>query len=142
MRSFFYHLLKNPKVYAQVQQEIDTATVDGKLSSPVKYSESIQLPLVGACIKEALRLHPSVGLTMPRIILQGGMTFGDQYIPEGYRVGMNGAVVHYDKGIFGPDANQFNPQRWLEGDSKTMDKHMLHFGAGTRTCIGKNVSTA
>ena len=70
MRSFFYHLLKNPKVYAQVQQEIDTATVDGKLSSPVKYSESIQLPLVGACIKEALRLHPSVGLTMPRIIPQ------------------------------------------------------------------------
>jgi hypothetical protein len=31
------------------------------------------------------------------------------------------------------------PDRWLEGDGKNMDRYMLHFGAGTRTCIGKNV---
>lgn len=110
------------------------------MSSPPKYSESIQLPLLCASIKEGMRLHPSVGLTMPRIAPKGGMTLCNQYIPEGYSVGMNGAVVHYDKSVFGADADQFRPQRWLEGDAKKMDKYMLHFGAGTRTCIGKNVS--
>ena len=53
---------------------------------------------------------------------------------------MNAAVVHYDKSVFGVDADQFNPQRWLTGDAKKMDKHLLYLGAGTRTCIGKNVS--
>ncbi len=140
MRSVFYHLLKNPKIYAQLQQEIDTATTQGSLSSPPKYSEAIQLPLLCASVKEGMRLHPSVGLTMPRLVPKGGMILCDQYIPEGYSVGMNGAVVHYDKRVFGPDADQFRPQRWLERDAKMMDKYMLHFGAGTRTCIGKNVS--
>ena len=140
MRAVFYHLLKNPDIYKQVQQEIDSATAKGNLSSPPKYSESLDLPLLCASIKEGMRLHPSVGLTMPRIIPKGGMAFGDQYVAEGYRVGINGAVVHYDKRIFGPDADRFNPRRWLEGDSKMMDKYMIQFGAGTRTCIGKNVS--
>ena len=142
MRSIFYHLLKNPKVYAELQREIDTATTEGNLSSPPKYSESIQLPLLCASIKEGMRLHPSTGLTMPRLAPKGGMTLCDQYIPEGYSVGMNGAVVHYDKSVFGADADHFRPQRWLEGDAKKMDKYMLHFGAGTRTCIGKNVSSS
>lgn len=141
MRACLYYLLKDPATYAQLQQEIDSATTDGRLSSPPKYSEAIELPLLCASIKEGMRLHPSVGLTMPRIAPKGGMTLCGQYIPEGYSVGMNGAVVHYDKGIFGPDADRFRPHRWLEGDAKTMDKYMLHFGAGTRTCVGKNVCT-
>ena len=141
MRSVVYHLLRNSEIYAQLQQEIDSATAEGNLSSPPKYSEAIQLPLLCAAIKEGMRLHPSVGLTMPRIAPKGGMTLCDQYIAEGYSIGMNGAVVHYDKRVFGPDADLFRPQRWLGGDAKAMDKYMLHFGAGTHTCIGKNVST-
>jgi cytochrome P450 len=68
------------------------------------------------------------------------MVIADTFIPAGYRVGVNAAVIHYNKNIFGDDADQFKPARWLEGDQKRMDKYMMHFGGGTRTCIGKNVS--
>lgn len=141
-RSVFYHLMKTPAAYKQLMQEIDEAADDGRLSFPVKYSEAIKLPYLCSCIKEALRVHPGVALTMGRVVPAEGLELCGTYIPGGYRVGMNGAVVHYDKSIFGSDADQYRPGRWLEGNSITMDKCMLHFGAGTRTCIGKNISLA
>lgn len=142
MRAVFYYLLKNPSSYTHLQSEIDKATQTGTLSSPPKYSESLQVPFLTACIKEAFRMHTSVGLTMPRLAPEGGMTLCDTYVPAGYTVGMNGAVVHYDKTVFGTDADCYRPQRWLDetSDVKRMEKCMLHFGAGTRICIGKNVS--
>ncbi|KAG9767418.1 hypothetical protein KCU88_g7459, partial [Aureobasidium melanogenum] len=142
LRSVFYYLLKNPSAYKQLMQELDEAAEKGELSSPVKYAEANKLPFLCACIKEAMRLHPSVGLTMSRMVPAEGLELVGQYIPEGYRVGMNAAVVHYDTSIFGPDAAEFRPGRWLEDNAANMDKYMLHFGAGTRTCIGKNISLA
>lgn len=136
--------MKNPDVYDQLQKEIDDAAESGQLPFPVKYADAIKLPFLCACIKEAFRIHPSVQLTMSRIVPAGGMELCGVYIPAGYRVGMNGAVVHYDRSIFGEDADKFRPGRWLEegGKAAEMEKHMLIFGAGTRTCIGKNISLA
>lgn len=56
---------------------------------------------------------------------------------------MNAMVVQFDKGVFGQDSNVFKPERWLESEEKNraMERAMLDFGAGTRTCIGKHVSS-
>ena len=142
INSILYHLMLNPNAYSKLSSEIDTAIAKGTLSLPIPYAQAIRLPYLKACINEGMRLHPSVGLTMPRIVPAGGATISGFYFPEGYRVGINGAVVQYDKDVFGPDAEVFRPERWLEGDSSRMEKTMLVFGAGARTCIGKNVSSS
>ena len=141
INSILYHLMRNPAAYEKLAAEIDEAVADNRLSLPVSYVEAVKLPYLKACINEGMRLHPSVGLTMPRLIPIGGATISGLYFPEGYRVGINPAVVHYDKDIFGPDADRFNPDRWTIGDAVRMEKTMVQFGAGTRTCIGKNVSS-
>ncbi|KAI0482569.1 cytochrome P450 oxidoreductase [Xylariaceae sp. FL0804] len=143
-RGVFYNLMKHPKVYVALQREIDEAAAAGRLSSPVRYAEAVQLPLLCATVKEALRTHPGVQLTMPRLAPRGGLEACDFTVPEGYRVGINAAVVHHDTGVFGDDAAEFRPTRWLEDrdSAARMDRYMLHFGAGTRTCIGKNISLA
>ena len=133
-------MMKTPNAYCKLQEEVDQAAANGELSSPVKYAEAIKLPFLCACIKEGIRLHPSVGLTMPRHAPQGGLEVDGYHIPEGYRVGMNAAVVQRDPAIFGSEPDEFKPDRWIGGDIKNMDRYMLAFGAGTRTCIGKNVS--
>lgn len=132
--------MRNPAAYEKLTAEIDEAIADGVLSIPVAYVEAVKLPYLKACINEGMRLHPSVGLTMPRVVPAGGATISGFQFPEGYRVGINGAVVHYDNDVFGPDAENFNPDRWIEGNAVRMDKTMITFGAGARTCIGKNVS--
>ncbi len=132
--------MRNPTAYGKLTTEIDNAVADGSLSFPVTYAEAIKLPYLKACINEGMRVHPSVGLTMPRNVPVGGAAISNFYFPAGYRVGINGAVVHYDKDVFGPDADVFNPDRWIEGDAVLMERTMIQFGGGTRTCLGKNVS--
>ena len=123
----------------ELQTELDEAHARGELSLPVRFAEASKLPLLCATIKEAMRLHPSVGLTMPRIAPVGGLEIAGVHIPAGCRIGMNAAVVGYNEEIYGTDASDFRPRRWLEGDAAVMERCMLAFGAGTRTCIGKNV---
>ncbi|KAF2195063.1 cytochrome P450 [Zopfia rhizophila CBS 207.26] len=143
LRSCFYYLMKNPKAQTKALAEIDAAVAANVLSSPIKYSETTtKLPYICACIKEAMRLHPSVALNIQRHAPVEGIVLSGKHIPKGYRIGVNPAVVHYDKGAFGEDADQFKPERWLVGEEryKAMEKSLLIFGAGTRTCIGKNIS--
>jgi cytochrome P450 len=54
---------------------------------------------------------------------------------------MNAMVTQYDKDVFGEDSHEFRPERWLVSEEqwRIMEKAMLVFGAGTRTCIGKHV---
>ncbi|KAL6719344.1 hypothetical protein ACLMJK_003583 [Lecanora helva] len=138
--SILYHLLKHPAAYSKLTTEIDTAVDNGTLSVPVAYSEAIKLPYLKACVNEGMRLHPSVGLTMPRLSPSGGATISGFHFPAGYRIGINSAVLHYDKDVFGADSEAFNPDRWSEGDNVRMERTMLQFGAGPRTCLGKNIS--
>jgi hypothetical protein len=141
-RLLFCHLIKNPDVYEELQDEIDHGFSSGQLKSPVEFSEAIKLDLLSACIKEALRVHPGVQLTMGRVVPTEGLELCGSFIPGGCWVGMNPAVVHFDKSIFGQAADEFRPARWLGTDAAVMDRHMLAFGYGSRTCIGKNISLA
>ncbi|KAI4094917.1 MAG: hypothetical protein LQ344_001962 [Seirophora lacunosa] len=142
INSVLYHLMRNPTAYRKLTAEIDAAVQNGTLSLPIAYADAIKLPYLRACINEGMRLHPSVGLTMPRTIPPGGATISGYRFAAGYRIGMNGAVVQYDEDVFGPDASAFKPERWIDGggDVARMQRTMLVFGAGTRTCIGKNIS--
>ncbi|PVH72677.1 cytochrome P450 [Cadophora sp. DSE1049] len=138
--SILYNLMQNPDAYRRLAAEIDEAVEKGTISIPISYADAVKLPYLKACINEGMRLHPSVALTMPREVSEGGATISGVYFPEGYRIGINPAVVQYDKHVFGMDAKSFNPDRWLHSDTAMMDRTMLEFGAGTRTCIGKNIA--
>lgn len=38
---------------------------------------------------------------------------------------MNAYIVHRDRGVFGEDAHDFRPERWLGSDAKSMDRYMF-----------------
>lgn len=93
-----------------------------------------------ACCKEGMRLHPSIALSFPREIPAGGTEIAGTFLPAGYKVGINPAVVQYNQAVFGEDVEAFRPERWLNGDTAEMERCMMVFGSGKRTCIGINVS--
>ncbi|KAL2013538.1 hypothetical protein VTN00DRAFT_1063 [Thermoascus crustaceus] len=140
MRCAIYYLCKNPRAYRKVQAEIDQFHREGKLSPMVTYEEANAMPYVIATIKDAMRIFPSIALTFPRHVPEGGREICGRYFPAGCRVGVNPFVLHFDKTVFGEDAEVFNPDRWFRPEAKEMNSFMFQFGHGSRECIGKNIA--
>ena len=80
------------------------------------------------------------GASFPQHAPAAGCQLGGFYVPGGTRIGVNPGVIHFDKSVFGDDADTFRPERWIEGDASNMDRYIMQFGMGNRTCLGKNVS--
>lgn len=147
LAAVFYYLLKNPSCLARVYEELATAEANGTIQSRpsriVSWSESQRLPYLDACIKEAFRLHPAAGLPLERVVPPQGAEICNEFIPGGTIVGCSAWVIHRREDIFGPNVDTYNPDRWLTASEealKTMNGTMFQFGAGSRTCIGKNIS--
>lgn len=120
----FHQLLTHPESLARLRAELDRADARGALSETTTWKESQALPYLSACFKEAGRVHPPFGLHLERIVPAGGLEVCGTALPAGTIVGMNAWVVHRDPEVFGPDADAWRPERWLEGDEariKRMD---------------------
>ena len=124
MQSTMYHILKNPYVYERICNEIDAADKEGRLSDIIQYSEAQNLVFFQAALKEAMRVRPAVGLNITRHIPPEGAEIDGKRYPGDTRVALNAWVLHLDKQVFGNDADIYRPDRWLEGDTKAMDRHM------------------
>ncbi|KXT15576.1 hypothetical protein AC579_9968 [Pseudocercospora musae] len=85
------------------------------------HRDALKLPYLSARIKEAIRLHPSVGLQLPRHPPPEGCHISGYYFPHSARVGVNTAVLHYNEDVFGEDAARFRPERWSERNAAEMD---------------------
>lgn len=134
MQSFCHHVLREPSVYAQLKDEIYRATASGNLSQFPTWNETQALPYFQACLKEAMRIRPAVGLNITRLVPPEGAEIGGKKFPGGTRVAINGWVLHRSKEIFGADPKVFRPERWLEGDAKNMERYMFQFGGGSHVC--------
>lgn len=150
LRAIFYHLLKNPDSLSQLQTELDSAVAASVISSPSPtWNQSQQnLPYLCAVIKEGLRMNPALSLPLERIVPKEGSSLQHEdgmqtFLPPGTVVGINPWVFHRNKHVFGDDAESWNPNRWLskeEMETKHMDHSILSFGAGKRSCLGKNIA--
>lgn len=94
-------------------------------------------------MKEALRMHPGVGFPLERIVPASGARLCGVDLPAGTIVGMNAWVVHEDTEIFGEDAKDFRPERWIESPPdqlRLMDKHFLSVSLLPRDSSGSSCS--
>lgn len=133
MQSFFWHVLSNKPVYDKLVAEI----LGADLSEMVQYDETQNLPYFQACLKEAMRISPAVGLNITRKVPVNGAEIDGVRFPGGAIVAVNGWVLHRHKGIFGEDADVYRPERWIEGDKdkiKLMERCMFQVGLDHSNC--------
>lgn len=144
LRALIYHLLKQPATMDKLRAELDQGLNAGSLSVPLPtWTECQRLPYLNACIKEALRLNPALALPLERVVPPSGLQLDEIWFPPGTIVGINPWVLHGDTRIFGKDAEIWRPDRWLDQEPakiKYLEQHLLTFGAGKRTCLGKNIA--
>ncbi|CAK1355293.1 Pisatin demethylase [Cercospora beticola] len=147
LSSVFYHLMKNSHAYKKLMDELDEAARNGTIAErdygKVSWAEAQKLPYLDAVIQESFRLHPAPGLILERVVPPQGIEILGERIPGGTIVGCNAWVLHRRPEVFGRDVDTFRPERWLEAKPdqlREMKATMFQFGAGARTCIGKNIS--
>ena len=146
LRAILYYVLKSPPKKSKLLDEIGSAN----LHYPVTWKESQQLPYLDACIREAFRLHPAIGMGLERTVSASGLLLPDGYtLPAGTNISINAWVLNRHA-VFGNELGEFIPERWLQQTHEsteafnerigTMKRADLTFGAGSRTCPGKNIS--
>lgn len=154
LAAVFYFLAKHPAVYKKLQTELDDAARAGNIGTAtdgiITWSESQTLPYLDAVIKESFRLHPAAGLPLERVTPPEGIEICGRQIPGNTIVGCSAWVIHRHEPTFCPSQDpqaypidSFIPERWLDASPeqrKEMEATMFQFGAGSRTCIGKNIS--
>ncbi|TLS30469.1 hypothetical protein PpBr36_03615 [Pyricularia pennisetigena] len=129
MQSFFWHCLSDPRVHEKLLDEINSAVASGLIPSSgnLSWTEAQTLSYLQACLKEAMRVRPAVGLNITRNVPPEGAELDGHFFRGGTRVAVNGWVLHRDKSVFGSDAKDFRPERWLEDaeNAKRMDRYMF-----------------
>ncbi|KAF9890064.1 hypothetical protein FE257_006744 [Aspergillus nanangensis] len=146
LRAVFDNILRNSDIMSRLLWELDAEEAMGHFTRRdglVQWTEVRDLPYLNAIIKEALRFHPAAGLPLERIVPLPRMTVQGQYLPAGTIVGCSAWTLHQSEAIFGALPDRYLPERWINASKEKlaeMNNCLFSFGAGARTCIGRNIS--
>lgn len=149
-----HYLARHPEAQERLHEEIiSTKTEDlntADREGPVALDLALRMKYLEAIIQESYRLFASPSNNLERVVSPSGLKLPNGVqLPPGAVACMNGPSLMHRADIFGQDVNTFDPDRWMRRDSESeeeftrrrlkMDRSMLPFGHGSRTCIGKNV---
>ncbi|ORY60003.1 cytochrome P450 [Pseudomassariella vexata] len=137
--ALLYHVTRTPGVLPKLQAELDAAIPnDTKVPS---YEMVRNLPYLEAVINETLRHHSTSGIGLPREIPPDsqGLHFRSHYFPPGTVLSVPTYTIHHSKEIWGPDADEFRPERWSTITERQKNA-FIPFSYGPRSCVGRNVA--
>ncbi|KAL4907930.1 hypothetical protein BDW74DRAFT_113814 [Aspergillus multicolor] len=136
--NLFFMLAKNPAIWEKLRGEV--AFLEGR---PPTYEELRSLKYVQSCVNESLRLHPVVPRNQREALVDTALPLGGGkdglspvFVPKGTMVCYNVYAMHRRADFYGPDAEEFRPERWMYGELQPRWGY-LPFNGGPRICIGQ-----
>ncbi|KAE8384989.1 cytochrome P450 [Aspergillus alliaceus] len=141
-----YALCKQPEFQARLRKEVRSHL--GPITdrqSAVSAAEIDGLPYLHAVCSETLRFYPSVPSTIREALHD--TTVAGHRIPKGTHFTISPAVINVDPDLWGPDADTFDPGRWVrEGHTNSggvrSHQGFLTFLQGPRSCLGSAFARA
>jgi len=140
----FYELAMDPKRQEAIRNEVSIA------GDPSYDALNNDFPLLHAFFMETLRMHPPVlenhhqaseTTIVPLSEPLPGTTDLRLIIPKGTVLFIPVNVIQKDKSTWGPDADVFRPERWLERNTRN-NRDLFAFSLGPRGCLGRNFAAA
>lgn len=114
-------------IVVKLREEIDTVLGD-KMPT---YESSKEMKYAEACLYEALRLYPSVPRNI-KVCVQDDVLPNGVEIRKGEFFQWSSWTMGRSTEIWGPDAKEYHPERWLDGTKNSPAKFPA-FHAGPRT---------
>ena len=152
--TFFWsllHVYSNPQLLEDLRGEVAAATntetsLDGsrKLSIDITTLQD-QCPLLLSTFREVLRVRTHNSTS--RWATEDTVLNNQYLLKKNSAVIMPGATLHADTKLWGPDANEFNPRRFLKRDAKKGEANLppnafRAWGGGQTLCPGRFFATA
>ncbi|KAI5810775.1 cytochrome P450 [Pyronema omphalodes] len=131
--SLFFYLAHHPTVYNKLYTALSSTFPSGQ------WNPNTPTPYLDAVINETLRLQPPVPSGLVRTTPKEGLTFNGTYIPGDIHVSVPTWSIHRDPRYW-DRANEFWPERWLEGNTSEARKAWIPFTTGIYSCTGKNLA--
>lgn len=137
-----FMLVRHPDKLARLREEVFTVT-EGK--TRFTRAHLLKMPYLKAIINETLRLYPQIPVNV-RIALnttclpRGGGPDGTEpiLIRKGQGIGFSSYLMHRSKEVFGEDAGDFRPERFMTGELADVGSGFMPFHSGPRMCLGKD----
>lgn len=147
MQWALYELSKSPQQRRTLFDELDKLfgtdadpkAIGAKLLAPGGAELLNHMTYTSAIIKETLRLHPpaaTVRFTTPGTNFQLTLPGGQEICPDGCIMYINSFIIQRDHNVWGDNADDFVPERWLGDTSCIPAGAWRPFERGPRSCIG------
>ncbi|KAI7325860.1 hypothetical protein KC315_g7730 [Hortaea werneckii] len=104
-----------------------------------EWEDRAKLTYVDAIINEVLRWRPIIAGGVPHFTKNSDI-YGAYYIPANTIVLPNLFAIARDETTFGPEADTFIPERWIDANGKLKDLPDVGFGFGRRICAGRHIA--
>ncbi|KAJ4381093.1 hypothetical protein N0V86_003440 [Didymella sp. IMI 355093] len=140
LSNVIWELPRHPSVLRKLQTEIEDTVSD---AAPT-YEQLKDMKYLKAIVNESQRLYPIVPVNSREALVDTVLPRGggpDEsspiLVPKGSYVAWQMHSMQRRTDLFGPDADRFRPERWLEPGFRP-GWAFVPFSGGPRVCIGQN----
>ena len=139
----FYILIRHQEVYSKLRTIILRDFGSQENPKEISPSKLKNCQYLQNCLNETLRLYPPVPLnsrqavkdtTLPRGGGPDGMA--KVFVRKDQQVDYTVYVLHRNRDLWGPDADDFKPERWIK---RKPGWEYLPFNGGPRLCLGREL---
>ncbi|KAF8513276.1 cytochrome P450, partial [Gautieria morchelliformis] len=133
LHTFILAMVLSPEVQKKAQAELDAVVGPNRLP---EFEDRNDLPYINALCKEILRWHPLLPVGIAHATTQDDI-YNGYFIPKGAIILGNAWEMLHDGAIYGPNTDDFNPDRFLDPNMKYPN---AAFGYGRRICPGRHLA--
>ncbi|KAJ6000622.1 Cytochrome 61 [Penicillium waksmanii] len=135
----FQLLADRPDVLEKVREE-NLRVRHGDRNTGISLELIDQMTYTRAVVKETLRYRPPV-IMVPYLVKKDFPITDKITVSKGSMIIPSVWPATHDEDAY-PNADSFEPERWITGDAEQQSKNFLVFGTGPHYCLGQNYAVS
>ena len=131
-----HHIAQRPDIQQDLFDEINKVCGE---KETIDFADLQKLSLVRNCVKETLRLHPVLIVSLR--VIESDMVLNGYQVPKGTCILYNFGEAGKNESIY-PNYQNFDPYRWnnKEQQNELVAFTNIPFGFGVRMCYGRRLA--